>query len=273
LIESTIDSLPQRPQIKYHVDGYNLLVFLPQIIRDVVDFVYPGRCAACAADCNGGDFLCHGCSAGLDHLATETACARCAGPVVSTGAPCPWCRGEGIYPFDGIVRLGKFADPLREIIHAMKYRRRWPLAQSLADRLMTVDRVTNLLSQADVVIPVPLHWTRHISRDYNQSEVLANQLARRTNLPLVRAVKRIRATPSQMAIHSRTVREENVRGAFSVRKSRQITGKRVVFVDDVMTTGATLQAAARALKQAKPASISAIVLAVADPKGQNFQSI
>lgn len=254
-------------------DGTIAQVFVPQIIRDVVDFFYPGRCAACGADCDGSDFLCHSCAAGLDHLAAESACSHCAGPIVSTGAPCPWCRGNGLYPFDGIVRLGKFAAPLRDIVHAMKYRRRWSLAQSLADRLMAEDRVGRLLRQTDIVIPVPLHWTRHISRGYNQSEVLANQIARRARLPVVRAVKRIRATPSQMAITSRTVREENVRGAFALRLAKKITGKRVVFVDDVMTTGATLQAVARALKPAKPASMYAIVLAVADPKGQNFQSI
>jgi ComF family protein len=246
---------------------------MPQLIRDVVDFVYPGRCASCGAGCEGSNFICHQCEVGLDHLAGAPACERCALPVVTRGSPCPWCRGRGVYPFDGIVRLGRFDDPLKELIHAMKYRRRWPLAECLAQRLCDEERVKRVLAQADVVIPVPLHWARQIGRGYNQADVLASAIAKRGGLPLVRSVKRTRSTWSQTGIHSRTVREENVRGAFALRNPRTIAGKRVIVVDDVLTTAATLQAVGRLIKAAKPASIFAVVLAVADPKGQDFQGI
>jgi ComF family protein len=245
----------------------------PRLLRDVVDFVYPGRCAACAAECDGYAFLCHSCAAKLDHLADQPACARCAAPVVSKGAPCPWCRGTGIYPFKTIVRLGRFDEPLKEIVHAMKYHRRWPLAESLAERLEEEPRVRELLQDADVLVPVPLHWARQIGRGYNQADVLACALGRRFGLNVVRPVRRARRTVSQTGLLSRAAREQNVHGAFAGRRAGAVAGKRVVFVDDVMTTGATIQAAARAIVPMKPQSISALVAAVADPRGRDFQAI
>jgi ComF family protein len=248
-------------------------VTLPRVFRDVIDFVYPGRCAGCDGDCDGYAFLCHGCEAGLDNLAAQSACERCALPVVSRGAPCPWCRGRGVHPFEKIVRLGRFDDPLRNVIHAMKYQRRWPLAEHLAERLLAESAVKTLLSETDVLVPVPLHWSRQIGRGYNQADVLATALARQCGLKVLRPVRRVRRTASQTTIGARTVREENVHGAFSAKACRVIAGKRVVVVDDVMTTAATLQAVGRALKPLEPAEMSAIVVAVADPKGHDFLGV
>jgi ComF family protein len=248
-------------------------VQIPFIVRDVADWVYPGRCTACDSDCNGSDFLCYRCQAGLDHLAAAPACARCALPVVSNGAPCPWCHGRGLPPFQSIVRLGRFDEPLREMIHAMKYRRLWRLADELAGRLLAEDRVKRLLADCDVLVPVPLHWARHIGRGYNQADLLASALAKLANVRVVRPAVRVRHTPRQTGIHSRTEREENVRGAFALKRPAEIAAQRVVIVDDVMTTAATLQTLGRILKPAHPAQISALVLAVADPRGQDFQGI
>jgi ComF family protein len=155
----------------------------------------------------------------------------------------------------------------------MKYRRRWRLADELAERLLAEERVRRLLDECDVLVPVPLHWARHIGRGYNQADVLASALARRVKRRVVRPASRIRHTPRQTGMHSRTVREENVRGAFALKHPAQIAGKRVVIVDDVMTTAATLQTLGRVLKPAHPAAMSALVLAVADPRGQDFQVI
>jgi ComF family protein len=246
---------------------------LPQIVRDVVDFVYPGRCVACGEACTGGEILCHRCDTALDNLAAAAACHRCGSPVVSQGAPCPWCRGNGVHPFRKILRLGRFDEPLRQVILAMKYRRRWPLAQSIADRMLTNPAVRQLLDDAEVLVPVPLHWARQIGRGYNQADCLAKALARRSGLKIARPVRRIRFTPSQTAIFSRTVREENVRGAFAAKLRRSVRGRHVVVVDDVLTTAATLQGVGRILDEMAPASLSALVVAVADPRRRDYQGI
>jgi ComF family protein len=248
-------------------------VTLPHVVGDIIDFVYPGRCAACGEPCPGASILCHRCDAAMDNLAAAAACQRCGAPVVSQGAPCPWCRGNGVYPFEKILRLARFDEPLREVIHAMKYRHRWPLAQHLADRLLTSPQARQLLSNADVLVPVPLHWARQIGRGFNQADLLANALARRCDLKVLRPVRRIRHTLSQTAIFSRTMREENVHGAFAAKRRQSLLGRRVVVVDDVMTTAATMQAVGRVLQKLEPASLSGLVLAVADPRRRDHQGI
>jgi len=176
-------------------------------------------------------------------------------------------------PLRGVVRLAAFADPLKGAIHNMKYRRNWPLAEQLADRLWASAAVRQLLDGADVLVPVPLHRRRQIARGYNQAEVLARRLARLSGVKVARALLRVRATASQTNMPSRARREKNLRGAFALRSERAVASKRIVLVDDVMTSGATLRAAARALMTAKPRTIHALVLAAADPKGSDFQAV
>jgi len=206
-------------------------------------------------------------------LEQKPACPRCAKPIVQQGDPCPWCGGKGIYPFDRILRLGVFEEPLKGLIHHAKYHDRWPLAETLAARIAGPERARRLLADADAIIPIPLHYRRHFQRGYNQADVIARRLARSCRRRVAHPLMRTRNTPSQTEQHSHQAREENVRNAFALADESWVHGKNVVLIDDVMTTGATLQWAARALLQAKPNNISAIVLAVADPKGRDFQAI
>jgi competence protein ComFC len=116
--------------------------------------------------------------------------------------------------------------------------------------------------EVDFVVPVPLHWTRNVQRGYNQSQILARRLAGDVNTELVR----IRRTKPQAAMASAHQRLKNVEGAFAVRSGHRFAGRNICLVDDIKTTGATLNECAKILKQAGAAKVFAVVLAVADQR-------
>jgi ComF family protein len=169
-----------------------------------------------------------------------------------------------------VVRLSVYAEPLRSLIHAMKYHGRWWVSGDLAERLRRKPEISALLARADIVTSVPLHWRRQVQRGFNQSELIARSLER---AKFRRVLVRLVPTPPQSLQDSRASRMMNLRDAFALVRPATVAGKHVVLVDDVMTTGATLRSAARALQAGRPSSISAVVVAVADPKGRDFRSL
>lgn len=237
------------------------------------DFCFPGQCAVCYACCATHLPLCERCSGFLHDLEIEGACRCCGMPLPIWEAPCPYCRGRGRGRIKRILRLGRYVEPLRGLIHAMKYHRRWTIGEHLADRLLEDVAVRVLLEESEVLVPVPLHWRRQVRRGYNQSSVVAEQLAKRTGRSVVQPALRVRDTPTQTGLLALRAREANLRGAFALAHPGRIAGKRVVLVDDVLTSGATLKTLARTLWPARPARISAIVLAVADPRGRGFEAL
>jgi ComF family protein len=251
---------------------------LAQLARDMFDFCYPPRCAACEAAAeqkHSGVMLCGQCESALRRIEAVAACGRCGLPLAEPEAPCPFCLGKGRYPYQQVLRLAPFREPLKHLVHQLKYRRQWHLGEALAGRLGEKRPVLELLASADCLLPVPLHRLRQTGRGYNQAELVARALARRARqaagrrLPIVRPVVRLVHTDTQTHLHSPRKRVANLRHAFGLIDARLVRDKHVVVVDDVLTSGATLKALARALRPAKPASISAIVLAVVDPKGQS----
>lgn len=239
----------------------------------IADLCYPGSCAVCRGDCGGGGPLCQACADQLDAQAAGSACQCCAKPLAQEGAPCPWCLGKGLYPYKKIVRLGVFDDPLKELVYQMKYRGRWSLGETLADWMARQQHTAHLLKGTELLVAVPLHIRRQFSRGYNQAEIVARRLGKQCGIKLVRPVKRVRDTPTQTRLTSQKARHENMRGAFKLVDPDLVRGKHVVVVDDVMTSGATLQAVGRELLRAGPASLCAIILAAADPKRRGFQAI
>jgi len=246
---------------------------LGQLVQNVLDFCYPGACAHCSASCLGSSFLCDDCAAKLKTLAAAPACHRCAMPLPQHVAPCPYCKGRGLYPFKMILRLGIFDEPLKDLIHHMKYHGKWTLAERLADSLADLEPIKQLITSDKVLVPVPLHYRRQIARGYNQADIIARRLGAQFQCRLALPARRTRNTPMQAQIHALADRHENVKNAFSLKRPRAIQDQHVIVVDDVMTSGYTLRTFARTLLPARPASLSAIVLAIADPKRRDFQTI
>ncbi len=158
----------------------------------------------------------------------------------------------------------------------MKYHYRWPVAEILADQMLNQARVRQLLDETDVLVPVPLHWSRQIWRGYNQADCLARRLAKysaghRRSLRVVYPIVRLKNTASQTMVRSIADRDANLRHTFGMVDAKCIRGKRVTLVDDVVTTASTLKAAARAMEEAGAAAMNGVVLAIADPRRRDFE--
>ena len=163
--------------------------------------------------------------------------------------------------FDAAYSFGAYDGALRELIHIFKYGKvrslAWPLGELLARALARDERY-------DLVTAVPLHWRRRWQRGFNQAELLARQIERRTGVPFGRTLRRVRSTPAQAGL-SNTARRRNVRSAFARRRrGPDLSGRRVLLIDDVMTTGSTAAACARVLKDAGAARVALLTVARVD---------
>ena len=221
----------------------------------------PG-CAVCdeLLDRPSSGCVCPRCWRGIIPI-TPPFCERCGDPLarvahVDRNAPCASCRSRPS-PIDRCRAIGEYDGVLREIVHALKYKGRRSLARPLAVRMRA--RGADLLDSADVVVPVPLHWWRQYRRGFNQ----ACDLARSLGMPVADVLIRTRRTRAQVELPADR-RRTNVRGAFRLgsRRSRTlIAGRTIVLVDDVSTTGATLEECAKVLKEAGAANVYALTAA------------
>jgi ComF family protein len=217
------------------------------VIRALADgllaVVVAARCAACALplDSPTRSVVCATCWGSIRPL-TPPFCAVCGDPLASwreaagAGGQCPRCRTIRSAISMGRA-IGEYDGPLREILHALKYGGRRSIAPALSAMMRMQGKA--VLTAADVVVPVPLHWRRRWRRGFNQ----AADLARGLGVPVVHALERCRNTPSQTDLPADR-RRANVQRAFRVRRGARLDGACVVLVDDVSTTGATLEACA-----------------------------
>ncbi len=226
----------------------------------LADLVYPPRCVACG---RWGAWLCPACQQAAIRLAPPW-CARCGRPLAAPGL-CRRCR-QNVGALAAIRSVSPYQWPLREAIHALKYEGLRALASPLGAMLAACWQAANL--PGDLIVPVPLHPVRLRQRGYNQSTLLARECAQHSQVPWADGIlRRVRDTPSQVGL-SRSARRRNVQGAFQCGAERP-AGREIILVDDVLTTGATLEACASALLAAGAHSVRALTLARAvDPRSR-----
>ena len=229
--------------------------------RAALDIALPTLCVACR-----------------DPVAGEGVCAACWAKLSFIAPPfCPKLGIPFVYdPGPGLLSMQAIADPpayararaavrydevAKTLVHALKYQDRTDLAPTMGRWMARAGQ--ELLDEADCLVPVPLHWRRGWSRRYNQSGALARVISLHSGVTVAgNALRRVRPTRQQIGL-SRSERETNVQGAFKVAEDRKadIQGRRVVLVDDVLTSGATTDACARALLRARAAQVDVLVFA------------
>ncbi len=226
-----------------------------------LDLALPTLCVACR-DPVEGEGVCANCWARMSFIAPPF-CPR-------LGIPFVYDPGPDMLSMEAIANPPAYAraraavrydDVARTLVHALKYQDRTDLAPAMGRWMARAGG--ELLDGADMLVPVPLHWQRGWSRRYNQSGVLARVIERQTGVKVAaEALRRIRPTEQQIGL-SRPQRASNVQGAFKVAPDRQhlIGGRRIVLIDDVLTSGATVDACARALLRAKAAAVDVLVFA------------
>lgn len=227
--------------------------------------VLPWECPICGADGEGPAApFCDDCRAELLGAAGD-ACPRCAAPVGRWAVRpegCGGCRGRRL-GFDAAVALGPYQGPVRDLCLRLKHESGAWVAPWLAGVLVEArPGLRGVAGAGSLVVPVPLHWRRRWARGYNQSEELARGLAGGLGLPRANPLRRVKPTPVSAGL-GRAERARSLRGAFRVppREAARLRGRTVVLVDDVLTTGATCGAAARALKRAGAGRVVAVVVA------------
>jgi ComF family protein len=212
--------------------------------------------------------VCRACLAKPEPLAADYYCVQCRAPFLSRfplddQGRCALCR-RGVRGFDAAYSFGFYENELRKLIQLFKYGRIRTLAGPLGKLLA---RALPREEDFDVIVPMPLHWRKRWQRGFNQAELLADQIGRRCSAPVFNALRRVRGTASQAGLTS-AKRRANVSGAFQASRPAQrnlaLDGRRVLLIDDVMTTGATAAAGARALKRAGARQVILLTLARAD---------
>ena len=227
-----------------------------------LNLLYPPHCAICLCDTVAGEHLCVDCRRELPRIEGPR-CQICSGPFagqIETAFTCPNCQERG-FQFSCAVAAYRSSGVVREFIHRFKYNRKVYLRHVLAEWLRENLADTRLQSPPiDRIVPVPLHAARRRERGFNQARVLAELLSEQSGIPLSDCVRRIRYTTTQTR-YDRQTRMQNLRNAFDLRKSAEVRNLHLLLIDDVFTTGSTVDECAGILMAAGAASVRVATVA------------
>ncbi len=231
-------------------------------LRALASLLYPSLCAVCSAPVEAEDYLCEPCARKAPRIKAPF-CSRCSEPfqgAITEEFACANCAGRTLH-FEAAVSAYRSRGVVRKIVHDFKYGQQQHLRHPVAEWLIeTLDDPRLHGRRFDGLVPVPLHPARERERGFNQAALLADLLSRKSGIPVLPALERIRYTTTQTAFE-RSERMENLRNAFRLRKNTSVRELRVLLIDDILTTGSTLSECARVLKAGGALSVHAATAA------------
>jgi len=247
--------------------GARLRAAFGELARGLADLLLPESCGSCRGSDIASGGLCDGCNVRLLALVSLPYCPRC-GATVGPNIPvrqdgCGMCPNP-LPKFTRVIRIGPYAEPIRSAIKQLKYHKQELLLRQLGEMLSEAVAACCTDEKFDLIVPVPMHWRRRMFRGYDHADVIARSIANNLGAPVGPELIRVRPTPPQVNL-PRTRRIENVRGAFSLASRSVVSGAKILLVDDVTTTGATANEAARTLLSGGASGVSLAVVAKAEP--------
>ncbi|MBU0634951.1 MAG: ComF family protein [Candidatus Omnitrophica bacterium] len=231
----------------------------------LLDLVFPQKCICCKVKIRGKiilDAVCQDCF-GKIKMTRPPFCTHCGMKLdfePSGKKGCPFCRNNN-YCFDRAFSVTRYEGMVKTIIHALKYGKKIRLAEQVSALMSAFCHDFLNLKEVDLIVPVPLHKRRFKERGFNQSQLLAESLARRLCLTTCKQVLLRRKNTRSQTRLDRRQRLDNVNNAFTCKNAQLISGKSILLVDDIFTTGSTLDACAHVLKKAGAKNVYALTLA------------
>jgi ComF family protein len=224
------------------------------------ELLFPSFCYLCREPAHEGMPLCPECLSKIELI--QNRCQICGEPFSGEAGErsCGDCMQDPPH-FVKARAWARFGGPMLDVIHKFKYQRGFQFAEWMAAGMIEVFEKEFADQEVDLIVPVPLHWRRLLSRGYNQALILARPISRKLKIPIAAGVlARAVNNPSQVGL-SRPKRKENLKKVFQVESKSKVAGKNILLIDDVITTGATVDEVARVLRKAGAESVCVLAFA------------
>lgn len=229
------------------------------MVKEFIKWLYPDKCASCGnlMDIHKNEWLCRNCKDAFTEISGPV-CKKCG----AFHCCCP--KGESFY-FNKNISFFLYDETMRKAIHDFKYGKKLSQGRALGKLMADSLIKSNIdLKDYDYILPVPIHRERLRERGFNQSEILAMEISEKTKIPLnTKIVKRIKDTIPQSTL-SYEGRVRNVKNSFKISKANYVCNRNIILIDDIFTTGSTLDAVSKALKEKGASKILSLTLSIAE---------